>query len=96
MFQSLKTKGEIDEKQVKYFTHEYKKTCNLGKLYLLPKIHKRLHDVPGRSVISYCGTPTEKMSEFFDRQLKPISSIKWSVLAHLKSKPRGQNFKAQT
>ena len=24
------------------------------------------------------------------------SSIKWSVLAHLKSQPRGQNFQAQT
>ena len=40
MLRSLKTKGKIDEKQLKYFTYEYKKTCNLGKLYLLPKIHK--------------------------------------------------------
>ena len=24
------------------------------------------------------------------------SSVKWSVLAHLKSQPRGQNFQAQT
>ena len=24
-----------------------------------------------------------------------ISSVKWSVLAHLKSQPRGQNFQAQ-
>ena len=24
-----------------------------------------------------------------------VSSIKWSVLAHLKSQPRGQNFQAQ-
>ena len=35
MFQSLKTKGKIDEKQLKYFTSDYKKTCNFGKLYLL-------------------------------------------------------------
>ena len=40
--------------------------------YLLPKIHKRLSDVPGRPVISNCGTPTEKASEFLDYQLKPI------------------------
>ena len=33
MFSSLKTKRKIDEKQLKYFTYEYKKTCNLGKLY---------------------------------------------------------------
>ena len=25
----------------------------------------------------------------------PVSSVKWSVLAHLKSQPRGQNFQAQ-
>ena len=24
------------------------------------------------------------------------SSVKWSVLVHLKSQPRGQNFQAQT
>ena len=34
IFRSLKTKGKIDEKQLKYFSYEYKKTCNLGKLYL--------------------------------------------------------------
>ena len=49
-----------------------KKVSNLGKLYLLPKIHKRLHNVPGRPVISNCGTPTEKASEFLDYRLKPI------------------------
>ena len=57
---------------MKYFTYEYKKACNLGKLYLLPKIHKRLFNVPGRPVISNCGTPTEKVSEFLDHHLKPI------------------------
>ena len=57
---------------MKYFTYEYKKACNLGKLYLLPKIHKRLSNVPGRPVISNCGTPTEKVSEFLDHHLKAI------------------------
>ena len=57
---------------MKYFTYEYKKACNLGKLYLLPTIYKRLFNVPGRSVISNCGTPTEKVSEFFGHHLKPI------------------------
>ena len=47
--------------------------CNLGKLYLLPKIHKRLSEVPGRPVISNCGAPTEKVSEFLDFHL--ISTI---------------------
>ena len=33
---------------------------------------KRLSDVPGRPVISNCGVPTEKVSEFSDYQLKPV------------------------
>ena len=72
LFQNLKSKGKISDKQLKYFTYEYKKASNLGKLYLLPKIHKRLSNVPGRPVISNCGTPTEKTSEFLDYHLKPI------------------------
>ena len=44
----------------------------MGRLYLLPKIHKRLRNVPGRPVISNCGTSTERVSEFLDHRLKPI------------------------
>ena len=71
-FRGLKTKGCITDKNLKYFTYQYKKSCNLGKLYLLLKIHKRLSEVPGRPVISNCGTPTEKVSEFLDFHLKSI------------------------
>ena len=71
-FKNLKSRGCISEKDLKYFSYEFKKTSNLGKLYLLPKIHKRLSDVPGRPVISNCGTPTERISEFLDLHLKPI------------------------
>ena len=72
LFQNLKSKGRISDKQLKYFAYEYKKVSNFGKLYLLPKIHKRLHNVPGRPVISNCGTPTEKASDFLDYHFKPI------------------------
>ena len=41
-------------------------------MYLLPKILKRLVNVPGRPVISNCGTPTEKASKFLDHNLQPI------------------------
>ena len=41
-------------------------------MYLLSKIHKCLVDVPGCPVISNCGTPTEKASEFLDHHLQPI------------------------
>ena len=71
-FKGLKTKGCITDKNLKYFTYQYKKACNLGKLYILPKIHKRLSGVPGRPVISTCGAPTEKVSEFLDFHLKSI------------------------
>ena len=49
-------------------------------MYLLPKIHKRLYDVPGRPVISNCGTPTEKASEFLDNQLKEVMQNEWSYI----------------
>ena len=41
-------------------------------MYLLPKIRKRLCNVPGRRVIFNCVTPTENVSEFLDNQLKPV------------------------
>ena len=50
MFEGLKKKTLITEK---------KKHCfNVGKLYLLHKIHKRLSNMSGHPVISSCGTPT--------------------------------------
>ena len=39
-----------------------------------------MHDVSGRPVISNCGTPTEKILEFLDRQLKPIMQKSWSYI----------------
>ena len=62
----------ISEKELQYFTEKYQKTTGLGKMYLLSKILKRLFDVPGRPVISNCGTPTEKVTEFLDHHLKPV------------------------
>ena len=64
-FRGLKPNRFIAEvKELKYFTYEYNKICNLGKMYLLPKIHKRLSDVTGRPVISNCGMPTKKNQNF--------------------------------
>ena len=80
MFLDLKRKGLISQKERKYFTYEFKKSTNLGRLYLLPKIHKRLSDVPGRPVISNCGTTTEKASELIDFHLKSIMHNGWSYI----------------
>ena len=76
LFQNLKSKGKISDKQLKYFTYEYKKVSNLGKLYLLPKIHKRLHNVPGRPVISNCGTPTEALDDRENKQIPTDNLLK--------------------
>ena len=40
LFRNLKKKGVITEKE--YCIIKFKNAINLGKLYLLPKIHKRL------------------------------------------------------
>ena len=64
MFSSLRRKGFITEKKLKYFINEYKKVTNFGKLYLIPKIHNQLFNFPERPVMSNCGTFTEKCSGF--------------------------------
>ena len=53
---------------------------NLGELYLLPKTHKGLFKVPGRLVIPNCDTPTEKVSEFLDSELKSVMEEGWSYI----------------
>ena len=53
---------------------------NFGKLYSIPKIHKQLSDVPGRPVISNCGTPADKCSEFLDHNLKNVTQKGWSYI----------------
>ena len=71
MFEGLKKKTVITEKEKNYFKFNFKKATNVGKLYILPKMHKKLSNVPGRPVISNCG-PTEKVSEFLDHCLHPL------------------------
>ena len=40
-----------------------------SRLYILPKIHK---DIPGRLIVSSCGTPTKNISLFVDYHLHPL------------------------
>ena len=47
---NLRRKGVISEKELKHSFFEYKKATSLRKLYLLPKINKRLKNAPGRPV----------------------------------------------
>ena len=80
IFESLYTRKSITEKELKCFCYDLRKTTNLGKLCLLPITYKRLHNVPGRPVISNCVTPTEKASEFLDFHLKPLTQSGWSYI----------------
>jgi hypothetical protein len=49
MFQDLYDQGSISNNELRYLSYEYKNSDSLGRLYLLPKINKRLSKVPGSS-----------------------------------------------
>ena len=54
-------------------TLEYFCNKKLAGFYLLSKIHKRLHNVPGWPVISNCGYYTENILTFLDYHLQPLA-----------------------
>ena len=45
----------------------------LGRFYLLPKIHKRLQNVPGRPVIANSGYYMENISALLGSHLEPLA-----------------------
>ena len=49
VLRKIRNRGDINDETLDYFPVNNPK---LGRSYLLPKIHKRLHNVPGRPVIS--------------------------------------------
>ncbi len=59
----------IDEETCKYLLAD-KNNVRPAPFYLLPKVHKQ--GVPGRPVVSGCGTPTERLSHWVDYHLKPL------------------------
>ena len=65
----LRNRGDFSHETLDYFSVNNPK---LGRFYLLPKIHKRLHDVPGRPVISNSGFYTENIFSFIEYHLKPL------------------------
>ena len=66
----IRNRGDISDKTLDYFLLNNPK---LGRFYLLPKIHKRLHNVPGRPVISNSSYFTENISFFLDFHLEPLT-----------------------
>ena len=70
VLRKIRNRGDISDETLDYFLVNNPK---LGRFYLLPKIHKRLHNVPGRPVISNSSYFTENISSFLDFHLKPLA-----------------------
>ena len=68
--EKIRIRGDLSNDTLNYFLV---KDPKFARFYLLPKIHKRLHNVPGRLVISNCGFYTENISSFLDHHLQPIA-----------------------
>ena len=68
--EKIRKRGNLNADTTKYFMVKDPKSA---RFYLLPKIHKRLHDVPCRPVISNCGYYTENTSSFLDFHLQPLA-----------------------
>ena len=62
--------GDLKSGNLDYFIM---KDPKFARFYLLPKICKRLHNVPGRPVISNSGYYTENISSFLDHHLQPLA-----------------------
>ena len=70
VLQKMKLKEEVNDKNIDYFMIN---NPRLARFYLLPKIHKRLKNVPGRPVVSHVGFHTERISAFIDHHLQPLA-----------------------
>ena len=70
VLRKVRNRKDISNATLYYFLVNNPK---LGRFYLLPKIHKRLHNVPGRPVISNSGYYTENMSAFLEYHLKSVA-----------------------
>ena len=66
----IRARGDLSADNLEYF---FSKDPKFARFSLLPKIHKRLHNVPSRPVISNCGYYTENISLFLDYHLQPLA-----------------------
>ena len=66
----MRSRRNISDEALDYFLVNNPK---LGGFYLLPNIHKRLYNVPGRPFISNSGYCTENISAFLEYHLHPIT-----------------------
>ena len=69
-FEKIRLGGDLSSDTLNYFLV---KNLKFARFYLLQKIHKHLHDVLGRPVISNCGSYTENISSFLNHYLQPLA-----------------------
>ena len=62
--------GDLSQDKLNYLLV---KDAKFVRFYLLPIIHKRFCDVPGRPVISNCGFYTENIFSFLDFHLQSLA-----------------------
>ena len=75
--EKIRLRGDFSSDTLNYFAVEDPK---FARFYLLPKIHKRLHNVPGRPVMSNCGFYTENISSFLDYHLQLLAQkVKYHI-----------------
>ena len=68
MIRKLRSRGDVSHETLDYFSIN---NPRLGRFYLLPKINKWLHDVPGRH--SHSGCYIANISFFIEYYLKPLA-----------------------
>ena len=66
----IRKQGDLKRDTLDYFIM---KDPKFARFYLLPKFHKRLHNVPGRAVISNSGYYTENISSFLEPHFQPLA-----------------------
>ena len=70
VLRKVKNRRDISDETLDYFLVN---NPRLGPFYILPKIHKRLHNVPGRPVISNLSNYAENISSFLDFHLRLLA-----------------------
>ena len=70
VLEKIRLRGDLPKDTLDYFLV---KDPKFARFYLIPKIHKRLHDVQGRPVISNCSYYTENISSFLGYHLQPLA-----------------------
>ena len=77
----IRKQGDLKRDNLDYFIM---KDPKFARFYLLPKIHNRLNNVPGRPVIFNSGYYIENTSSFLDHHFQPLAQAVKSYIKDTK------------